>query len=72
MNNLDILGYYLSKFTQIECEVINTITSDDEIELEGSFDVSTKEGRTKLRVQLVKLKDLKEAEIEILMSKTFK
>ena len=72
MNNLDILGYYLTKFTQIECEVINTITSEDEEKLEGSFDTSTEKGRIGLKNQLEKLKNLKDIEIEILMSKTEK
>jgi hypothetical protein len=72
MNNHDILGYYLSKFTQIEGEVINTITDESETKLEGSFDVSTRAGQIELRTQLVKLRSLTETEIEILMSKIVK
>jgi peroxiredoxin family protein len=69
MNKLDIVGYYLTKFTHIELKVIYAIMDKKLLTKYENFDTTTKEGRIELKQCLTKSELFEERDIEILTTK---
>ena len=69
MNNLDILGYYVTKFSQIEIQVILAIMGSNDLGGSESFDITINDEKMKLRKKLSEYKFIEESDLNILMNK---
>ena len=64
---LDVLAYYLSRFSVIESKVINAIMNKDHNFQVDSFDIANENGKSELKMGLEKSKNFDVSEIEELM-----
>ena len=64
---LDVLAYYLAKFTVIESSVIDAIMDKNHNFQVDNFDISSEMGRTNLKRELKNSKKFDNSEIEELM-----
>jgi hypothetical protein len=72
MNTLDVLGYYVTKFSQLEIEVVQAITNKVELTGSENYDVNKEQDREKFKLKLLNSGIFKEADLETLMSKISK
>ena len=70
MYTLDVLAYYLSKFSMIESKIINAILGQNLGFQVDTFDITEESGQLELRNELFKTKKFDKSEIEEIM--TFK
>jgi hypothetical protein len=69
MNSLDVLGYYVTKFSQLEIEVVQAIMNKVELTGTENYDANNKHEREKFKRKLSNSGILTETDLKTLMSK---
>ena len=69
MNSLDVLGYYVSKFSQLEIEVVQAIMNKVELTGTENYDANNKLERENFKRKLSNSGILTETDLKTLMSK---
>ena len=69
MNSLDVLGYYVTKFSQLEIEVVQAIMNKVELTGTENYDANNKLERENFKRKLSNSGILTETDLKTLMSK---
>ena len=69
MNSLDVLGYYVTKFSQLEIEVVQAIMNKVELTGTENYDANNKLERENFKRKLSNSGIFTETDLKTLMSK---